>query len=917
MNCWVHPLEASDALWIERTRRALRQAGFEPQTFESREQWIEQLRSAREPVLWMAAGSWRVQDGPLATIPSSATGRPLIALGAVRDGPGAEQWRKVLAGHGGDFDRRGLLSPRIPPPLSAWLAPEAAQQLGSRLAAGDDWPTAWRRLLAKREFRKVHLPMLDVRSWRGLRVLLVITSIQIGGAERVTLDLAYELNRLGVAVAVAALGRPTRTAFSEPAHFFDLAGAARDPESRASAIARAAREFGADLVHGHLLSAAEARAVRALGVPLVLTLHNMPAGWPVGVGDGGAPLADLILACSCAVAEQAREANLGAPIRTVWNGIDASAVVPQEPRESLRRKWREKLDWAEDDFVMVAIANPRRQKCLARLPAILASLQRRLGSRPTRLLLAGAPARGSEDAGQAASELDSAIAAYPRPESIRSIGAVHEIGEVLAASDALVSVSAFEGLSLAHLEALAAGLPVVATDAGGTREIAAQTTVLRLLSLDATDDEVAAKLAEVAAASPAPLPPFPASFKRHEMAARTHWFYPQVLLPRRSKGEGLWLVINNFSTGGAQSSARRLLLGLAARGVKVRAVVVEEHPKKPTPGRAALLAAGIPVLAVPPPGSLDGPLAVARVIEAIAADRPRAVLFWNVIQVLKILIADSLLDVPIFDVSPGEMYFHSLARYFANPRPALPYRNPQEYGARLAGVVVKYASEAEQAARTLGAPVHVIPNGVPLAPIVGRRSSPPRKSGLLVLGTAARLSPDKRLCDLLDAVRLAAPRLPRFVLRIAGGVERGAEDHARELRRAARGLPVEWCGELADTREFLAGLDLFVMISEPSGCPNASLEALAAGVPVVATDGGGAKEQIIDGVCGRLTSRRDNAALADAIVELAHDASKRTAFAEAGLAHLRERFSMDRMINRYIEVCGLEPATLSPQGERK
>ena len=57
------------------------------------------------------------------------------------------------------------------------------------------------------------------------------------------------------------------------------------------------------------------------------------------------------------------------------------------------------------------------------------------------------------------------------------------------------------------------------------------------------------------------------------------------------------------------------------------------------------------------------------------------------------------------------------------------------------------------------------------------------------------------------------------------------------------------------------------MISEPAGCPNASLEALAAGVPVVATDVGGASEQIVDGVTGRLVARRDAAALAEAIVE--------------------------------------------------
>ena len=80
------------------------------------------------------------------------------------------------------------------------------------------------------------------------------------------------------------------------------------------------------------------------------------------------------------------------------------------------------------------------------------------------------------------------------------MGAVHEISEVLATGDVLLSVSAFEGLSLAHLEALAAGLPVVATDVGGTREIAAQTSALRLLDPDASDDAVAAALAAIATA---------------------------------------------------------------------------------------------------------------------------------------------------------------------------------------------------------------------------------------------------------------------------------------------------------------------------------------------------------------------------------------------------------------------------------
>jgi glycosyltransferase involved in cell wall biosynthesis len=333
----------------------------------------------------------------------------------------------------------------------------------------------------------------------------------------------------------------------------------------------------------------------------------------------------------------------------------------------------------------------------------------------------------------------------------------------------------------------------------------------------------------------------------------------------------------------------------------VRAAVVEEHPSHPTRGRAALTAAGVHVLAVPPPDAITAPESVARIVEAIHADRPRAILFWNLIPVFKILLVDSLLDAPVFDVSPGAMYFASLARYFARPHPALPYLDARDYGARLSGIVVKYAAEAELAACTLGARVYVIRNGVPLPETAPSKSNGRR----LMIGTAARLSPDKRIGDLLEASRLAAPRLPPFILRIAGGPERGSEEYARELRRQARGLPVEWCGELDNTRDFLAGLDLFTMISEPSGCPNASLEALAAGVPVIATDVGGASEQVLDGRGGRLVPARDAGALANALIELAHDPAQRVAFAAAGRAHVRANFSLDRMLDDYARLCSL------------
>jgi glycosyltransferase involved in cell wall biosynthesis len=357
-------------------------------------------------------------------------------------------------------------------------------------------------------------------------------------------------------------------------------------------------------------------------------------------------------------------------------------------------------------------------------------------------------------------------------------------------------------------------------------------------------------------------------------------------------------VTNNFSTGGAQSSARRLLLGLTSQGVPMRAAVIEEHPDQPTSGRLAVIQTGIPV-EVLPAGLLENlPAALGYLLRAMDADPPQCVLFWNLRPSVKVGLADALLDLPIFDVSPGEMFFESLDRHFAKADGVWPYRTAKDYGARLAGVIVKYQAEAGRATEALGAPVHVVPNGVPEACGVSPGGLP-----LVVFGTAARIQPRKRLEDLIDAFRIAQPRLPAGVLRIAGGTEAGCEEYEARLRASSVGLPVEWMGEARDISDFHRGLDVFVMVSEPAGCPNASLEAMASGLPVIATDVGGASEQVLDGRTGRLVPPRDPERLAAAMVELASQPAARRAMGAAARDLIAQRFSLDRMLAGYRRIC--------------
>jgi glycosyltransferase involved in cell wall biosynthesis len=785
---------------------------------------------------------------------------------------------------------------------SLYLEAAPALDLVRLLNQTNDLDLAARHLLSCDRWRLVRFNPLDVRHDPGLRVVQVITSLQRGGAERLTLDLCAQLGRNGGTCLLVILGRPARQAFAAPAGAVDLAPLALDRTARAEAVGKTARAFAADVIHGHLLGAQESALIAAQGIPLVLTVHNQRPGWPEGLDTLKTGDATLLVACARVVESELIEARLPVPVRVAWNAIDPAAFASTPSRRARGRAFRRRLGLGRRDFVLLALANPRPQKRLDRLPAVLASaraeLARRGLRREARLVIAGEASPSSAAAIQAVESVRAEVDRLKLIEHVRWAGPLVDVAAALAAADVLISTSDYEGLSLAQLEALAAGVPVVATDAGGAHELAPGDPAVAVLPRDAGPGPFAEVLAERAATrSAVALPPHT---RARAMAARYTWLYRHAISagrPRRT-GDGLLLITNNLSLGGAQTSARRLLTGLGQRGVRARAAVLEENPDQPTPGRRALRAAGIPVLALPPAGSIDAADNVARLLGHADDDPPAAVLLWNVIPAYRVLIADGLFDVPLFDVSPGAMSFDALDSYFERPRAELPYRSAADYGARLSGAIVKYQAEAARAAAMLQCPVHVIPNGVPIDTTARR---PPGER--FIIGTSARINPAKRLDHLIDAFKRADRSLPAYVLRVAGGVERGCDDHAADLRRRAAGLPVEWLGGLEDVADFLPDLDLFVLVAEPAGCPNASLEAMAAGLPVVATDAGGMAEQVEPGVTGLLVGREDVEGLANALVEAARDPTQRTAWGEAGRRRAAERFSLERMVAQYRRVC--------------
>jgi glycosyltransferase involved in cell wall biosynthesis len=170
-----------------------------------------------------------------------------------------------------------------------------------------------------------------------------------------------------------------------------------------------------------------------------------------------------------------------------------------------------------------------------------------------------------------------------------------------------------------------------------------------------------------------------------------------------------------------------------------------------------------------------------------------------------------------------------------------------------------------------------------------------------VIGCVSRWDPVKRIEILLQAVGRLSVELPRLVLLLVGG---GGEEARIRRLVALAGLQdrVIFTGFLGNPSRVYGLLDLYVATSLKEGLPLAPLEAMCAGLPVVATDVPGHRDVVVGGETGLLVPPEDSAALARAIATLADDATRRRKMGEAGRQRVLDHFSIASMIDRTIAV---------------
>ncbi|MGH7151860.1 MAG: glycosyltransferase, partial [Planctomycetota bacterium] len=217
-----------------------------------------------------------------------------------------------------------------------------------------------------------------------------------------------------------------------------------------------------------------------------------------------------------------------------------------------------------------------------------------------------------------------------------------------------------------------------------------------------------------------------------------------------------------------------------------------------------------------------------------------------------------------------------------------------------------------------------IPHGVNASAIAGdgsrvrREFSIPTEAPVAV--TVARLDPMKGHGVLLEAAAQVVRTLPetRFLLVGGGPIE-------PELRAQARGLglgrSVIFAGMRSDVPDLLRAADVFVLpsLDDREGFGIALLEAMACGLPIVASRAGGIPEAVPDGSAGTLVPPRDPVSLASAILLLLGDPVRRRALGAEGRRLVEGRFSMGAFVRRteeFYEDCVRGRGSLPGGGDR-
>lgn len=357
-----------------------------------------------------------------------------------------------------------------------------------------------------------------------------------------------------------------------------------------------------------------------------------------------------------------------------------------------------------------------------------------------------------------------------------------------------------------------------------------------------------------------------------------------------SDGVRVMIVIHGLETGGAEMMVLHLARELSRAGHPVR--VVSLHGDE-TDVAGLMRRAGVDVVALNKAGGPD-PRTVLR-LRAQMRDFSPAVVHTHLPVLEYVLPAARLYGRRVRIIHT----VHNLAREETRHR-VLRAVNRRAFSH---GVVPVALNEEVRSSicREYALPASAVPvvgNGIDLDAFRGPQRRGPRGAGARLL-CVARLAPAKNHALLLRTVaRLRESGRDVSLTLVGDGPLRGAlEERARELGISQR---VRFAGRRTDTPAFYRDCDLFVLLSDYEGMPMSIIEAMASGLPVVATRAGGVAELVDDGVNGALVEA-DAAAAAEAIAAICDDPALYARLSD-GAVRTSSHYSAEAMMEKYVDL---------------
>lgn len=321
-----------------------------------------------------------------------------------------------------------------------------------------------------------------------MNILQVSSAREIGGGERHLVDLAKSLAERGHAVYAALIpGSPllSELSFLPKRHILEVRMRNALDFSGALKLARFARERAVELIHAHVARDYPLAALaswRAGNTPYVLTRHVL---FPLkSVHKLTLRRASRVIAVSEAVAAALRRQGVFDPSRivTIHNGIDMKRFATKASSKT-RPATLDKSSARLLVGMVGHLAPIKGQEEFVRASAIIASQRTDVD-----FVLAG---EDKSRAGENRAALESLIAQLGLGKRIRLVGWLDDVRDVLGALDLFVSPSRSEPFGLVIVEAMASGVPVVASMSEGAREIIEDDVTGRLVPLE--DAEALAK----------------------------------------------------------------------------------------------------------------------------------------------------------------------------------------------------------------------------------------------------------------------------------------------------------------------------------------------------------------------------------------------------------------------------------------